>query len=118
MTRGNRRGRARAPTLAAVCAFGIVAALVCGGLSGTTVARAQSATPAGQAPYDRVCKVCHGPEGKGNAAPALVPFDLDVEELLIRVRDGGGEMPPISASRVTDDEVSQIAAYLKALTSP
>jgi mono/diheme cytochrome c family protein len=74
----------------------------------------QDAHP-GQAPFDRACKVCHGAEGKGNAAPALVPFEMDVEELLIRVREGGGEMPPISANRVSDDEVTQIAAYLKSL---
>ena len=120
--RVNRRGCTQLPTLptlSTVCAFGIVAALVSGGLSsGTTVARAQSGTPAGQAPYDRVCKVCHGPEGKGSAAPALVPLELDVEELLIRVREGGGEMPSISASRITDDEVTQVAAYLKSLTPP
>ena len=71
----------------------------------------------GQAPFDRVCKVCHGEEGKGNAGPRLVPFEMDADELLIRVREGGGEMPPISANRVSDDEVKQIAAYLKSLTA-
>ena len=70
----------------------------------------------GQAPYDRECKVCHGAEGIGNAGPALVPFSLDVDELLIRVREGGGEMPPISEKRVSDDEVKQIAAYLTSLS--
>jgi mono/diheme cytochrome c family protein len=70
----------------------------------------------GQAPYDRVCKVCHGDAGKGNAGPSLVPFEMDPEELLIKVREGGGEMPPISANRVSDDDVAQIAGYLKSLT--
>lgn len=80
---------------------------------------AQAADPhPGRAPYDRICKVCHGEEGKGNAAPRLVPFTMDADELLIRVREGGGEMPPISANRVSDDEVNEIAAYLKSLTPP
>jgi mono/diheme cytochrome c family protein len=69
----------------------------------------------GQAPYDKSCKVCHGPEGKGNAGPALVPFELDDEQLLARVREGGGEMPPFSERRVSDDEVKQIASYLRSL---
>lgn len=71
----------------------------------------------GRAPFDRVCKVCHGAEGQGNAGPRLVPFEMDADELLIRVREGGGEMPPISANRVSDDEVKQIAAYLTSLTA-
>lgn len=77
------------------------------------------ATPAddhpGQVTYDKTCKVCHGPEGQGNAGPALVPFELDDEELLAKVREGGGEMPPISERRLSDDDVKQIAAYLRSL---
>lgn len=69
----------------------------------------------GQAAYDKSCKVCHGPEGQGNAGPALVPFELDDEQLLAKVREGGGEMPPFSERRLSDDEVKQIAAYLRSL---
>jgi quinoprotein glucose dehydrogenase len=72
----------------------------------------------GKAPYDRVCKTCHGDEGKGSAGPSLVPFTMEVEELMIRVREGGGEMPPISANRLSDDDLKQIAAYLKSLSPP
>ena len=42
----------------------------------------------GQVAFDRVCKVCHGPEGNGDAAPRLVPFARDYEEVLAIVRDG------------------------------
>ena len=73
--------------------------------------------PSGKVPYDRVCRVCHGPEGKGNQAPALVPFSMELEDLMVRVREGGGEMPPISENRVSDDEVKQIAAYLTLLST-
>ncbi len=34
------------------------------------------------------------------------------------VREGGGQMPPISAERVSDDEVKQIVEYLKSLKAP
>lgn len=70
----------------------------------------------GLAAYDRVCHVCHGPEGRGDAAPRLVPFDRSYEELLAIVRDGRGQMPPISAKRLTDEEVAQIIGYLKTLS--
>ena len=69
----------------------------------------------GQALYDKTCKVCHGSDGQGNAGPALVPFELDDEQLLAKVREGGGEMPPISERRLSDDEVKQIAEYLRSL---
>ena len=93
-----------------------IAVLLSAAYAAVMVARAQDPPP-GKAPYDRVCKVCHGTDGKGDAAPALVPFELEDEDLLIRVREGGGEMPPISANRVSDEQVKQIAAYLRGLSS-
>ena len=97
-------GRLLALVGAAACALGIVVA-----------AQTTREPHPGQAPYDRVCRVCHGPEGKGNAGPSLVPFSMEIDELIARVREGGGEMPPISENRVSDDEVKQIAAYLTSL---
>ena len=72
----------------------------------------------GQVAFDKVCKVCHGPEGRGDSAPRLVPFDRDYQEVLAIVRDGRGEMPPISERRVSDDEVKQIVDYLHSLSKP
>src|SRR5262245_21431076 len=95
----------------------LFALLVIVGLGLTAYTAAQTKEPhPGQAPYDKNCKVCHGPEGEGNAGPTLVPFEMEFEELLIKVREGGGEMPPFSESRVSDDDVKLIAAYLKSLT--
>lgn len=84
----------------------------------TLVEAGQEKEPSGKVPYDRVCRVCHGPEAKGNAGPALVPFSMELDELIQRVREGGGEMPPISENRLSDDEVKQIAAYLTSLSPP
>jgi mono/diheme cytochrome c family protein len=92
--------------------------LVCLLYSTWTTAVGQEKEHPGKAPYDKVCRICHGPEGMGNQGPALVPLTMEPEELLIRVREGGGEMPPISANRVSDDDVKQIAAYLKSLSPP
>jgi mono/diheme cytochrome c family protein len=70
----------------------------------------------GQAAYDRVCHVCHGPEGRGDGAPRLVPFGRSYDELLAIIRDGSGQMPPISDRRLTNEEVAEIIEYLKALS--
>jgi mono/diheme cytochrome c family protein len=69
----------------------------------------------GQAAYDRVCHTCHGPEGRGDAAPGLVPFDRSYEDLLAVVRDGRGQMPPISEKRLPNEEVAWIVEYLKGM---
>ncbi len=77
---------------------------------------AQGAQSSGQAAFDRVCKTCHGPEGRGDAGPRLVPFSREYEELLGIVREGSGQMPPISARELPDESVAQIAAYLRSLS--
>jgi mono/diheme cytochrome c family protein len=69
----------------------------------------------GKAAYIRVCEVCHGADGRGDAGPALVPLDKEVDEVLGIVRDGTGQMPPVSAERVSDDDVKHIVDYLKSL---
>jgi mono/diheme cytochrome c family protein len=60
--------------------------------------------------------VCHGPEARGDAGPALVPFSREYDELLATVREGTGQMPPISARQISDESVSEIVAYLKSLS--
>jgi mono/diheme cytochrome c family protein len=76
----------------------------------------QAEPPAGKVPYDRVCRVCHGEGARGDAGPRLVPFTMEYDELIAKVREGGSEMPPISTNTVSDDEVKQIFAYLKSLS--
>ena len=79
-------------------------------------AQQQDAKHPGQVDFDRVCKVCHGPEARGDAGPRLVPFTREYEELLGIVREGTGQMPPISARTLPDEGVAQIAGYLKSLS--
>jgi mono/diheme cytochrome c family protein len=93
----------------------VVAAIAaCAVLGADTLA--QGAQPSGQAEFDRVCKTCHGPEARGDAGPRLVPFSREYEELLGIVREGIGQMPPISARELPDESVAQIAAYLRSLS--
>jgi menaquinol-cytochrome c reductase cytochrome b/c subunit len=74
--------------------------------------------PAGKQAFDRVCKVCHGADGQGDAGPALVPMDREYEDVIAIVRDGTGQMPPIAPERVSDDEVKGIVSYLKSVKAP
>jgi mono/diheme cytochrome c family protein len=77
---------------------------------------AEDAQQSGHVEFDRVCRACHGAEARGDAAPRLVPFTREYEELLGIVREGTGQMPPISARQLTDEGVAQIVAYLKSLS--
>ena len=76
----------------------------------------QEARPQGQEEFDRVCKVCHGAEARGDAAPRLVPFTREYQELLAIVREGTGQMPPIAARQLSDEEVARVLDYLKFLS--
>ena len=81
-----------------------------------SAAQSQSPVAEGHAAFDRVCKVCHGADARGDAGPPLVPFSREYEELLAIVREGTGQMPPIAVRSLSDDAVSQIAQYLKSLS--
>ena len=72
----------------------------------------------GAEPYGQVCELCHGAAGRGDIAPALVPFGFDADYVLAVVREGYGQMPPISRRELDDDAVRQVAGYLEVLTSP
>lgn len=79
-------------------------------LAGSAPAWAQSP---GEEAYTKVCVTCHGPEGRGGLAPALTPMTYDTDYVLAIVREGYGQMPPISARELSDDEVSQLVEYLR-----
>ena len=87
----------------------------------TTSTQTQSAAPvrstqarSGADAYG-VCRPCHGPGGRGGPAPSLAGIAKPVEEVLAIVRDGQGEMPPISANELTDQEVRSIVEHLRSL---
>jgi mono/diheme cytochrome c family protein len=79
------------------------------------VATRQSEPPPGKVPFERVCAACHGEDAKGDQGPSLVPMTMDYDELLAKVRQGGGEMPAVPKTKLTDDEVKQVLEYLKSL---
>ncbi len=83
-------------------------------------------TPAGNAEngkriFNKIgCYECHGREGQGSTmggpriAPDPVPFDVLVRYL----RKPTGEMPPYTAKVVSDQELSDIYAYLQSRPHP
>lgn len=84
-------------------------------LSMAATVAGQSNPPPGKVAFDKVCRTCHGDDARGDAGPALVPLQIEYDELLAKVREGGGEMPPISTRTLSDDDVKQIFNYLKSL---
>ena len=71
----------------------------------------------GADPYQRVCQLCHGPDGGGDLGPSLVPLGFGADYVLAVVREGYSQMPPISRRELSDDEVRQVVAYLESLSS-
>lgn len=47
--------------------------------------------------------------------PRVVPFTLTDRELLTLVREGGGQMMAFSAGVISDDQVGEVATYLRSL---
>lgn len=71
---------------------------------------------------DKGCTYCHGVGGVGTKkAPSLLDLPRDKswtnEKLTSQILNGGQKMPPFRDS-LTDDEVSQLIAYLHAKNKP
>ena len=81
---------------------------------GASVPAAAPDQPPEQA-FARVCGACHGIEGRGGLAPGLIPMTKSANEVLAIVREGIGQMPPISARELSDADTLRIAEYLRSL---
>src|SRR5262245_8561093 len=69
----------------------------------------------GEVAYGKVCINCHGPAGRGDKGPPLVPQMRSADEILSLVREGYEQMPAVPRTALSDDEIRQIATYLKSL---
>jgi tetratricopeptide (TPR) repeat protein len=78
---------------------------------------AQDPLSAGKAAFERVCGLCHGPQGRGDIGPALVPMTHDVNEVLDIAREGRGMMPQLSSKTITDADIVNVVQYLKSLSA-
>ena len=84
-------------------------------ISVCTVTIGRAADNAGEELYANKCRRCHAPEGRGAQAPALVPFKWSDRDALRLIRQPECDMPPIPESELSDQEVAEIVAYLRAI---
>ena len=71
---------------------------------------------------DKGCPQCHGADLAGNKkGPALTDISKDPawppEKIKKQITDGGAKMPPFGES-LTDQEIAQLVAYLRAKDRP
>jgi mono/diheme cytochrome c family protein len=71
---------------------------------------------------DKGCTFCHGPDGAGTAkAPSLVDIRKNklwpAEKITAQIMNGGQKMPPFGDA-LTDKEIAQLVAYLRAKHRP
>ena len=66
------------------------------------------------------CYQCHGREGQGSnmSGPRIAPNPPPLEVILGYVRKPTGEMPPYTAKVISDQELTDIYAYLQSRPAP
>jgi mono/diheme cytochrome c family protein len=86
----------------------------------TVVTPAMSQTPAGDTPNGKRlfvrdgCYECHGYAGEGGAAGArIAAIGLNAQGLIRYVRAPGGQMPAYTDKVITDQELTDVWAYLQ-----
>jgi len=93
-------------------------------LSGNALAGGGDAT-AGKAVFDTKCKMCHGPDGKGNAALAKA-MNVTLPDMTSQatqsksddafkkqIAEGGGKMKPFKG--LTDQQITDVIAFIRSL---
>lgn len=68
----------------------------------------------GETVFMAKCNKCH-PGGEGGLGPALNNKPLPHFLVRYQTRNGGGAMPPFDADELTDKDLEDVTAYLKAL---
>lgn len=64
------------------------------------------------------CYECHGRQAQGGVGPHLGPSPISFAAFLRYVRHPSGSMPPYTEKVLTDQELSNIHAFLKSLPEP
>jgi len=66
------------------------------------------------------CYQCHGREGQGSSmtGPRIAPNPPPLEVILSYVRKPSGEMPPYTSKVISDQELTDIYAYLQSRPLP
>jgi mono/diheme cytochrome c family protein len=101
----------------------IAALLLCSALHANAQSGGKASEQAGAILFrDKGCAYCHGVGGiGGKKAPSLVDIRKNKlwapQKITSQILDGGQKMPPFRDS-LTDEEVAQLVAYLRAKDRP
>ena len=68
--------------------------------------------------FQNGCNVCHGDTGQGLIGPTLAQTSFSVEQVIGQYRNPRGVMPPFSAGVVSDQQVTDVHAWLQTLPLP
>jgi len=83
---------------------------------GETTAPAGTASPemiaAGGERFEAVCGLCHGASGDDGDAPSVHDIHWSAERMRTQIRNGSGRMRPISAARLSDEDMEKVIAWL------
>lgn len=66
----------------------------------------------------KACKSCHGDKAEGKYALPLAGTARTLQEVMTQVRTPRAQMPAFKTDKVTDQEITDIYAYLQTLTKP
>ena|SRR6186997_1486606 len=117
--RGSRVACTGARDMRGVLLTALAVALIASAGSSVS-ARSKAASRAdlpGRDVYEAACSRCHGPDGRGEKAPMLIPFGWSYSQALDIVRRGSAcGMPAFPESELSEQAVKQIVDYLKAVT--
>ncbi len=87
-----------------------------GETTGGETAPAGTASPemiaAGGARFEAVCGLCHGESGDDGDAATLRDIHWDAARMRTQIRNGSGRMRPISAARLSDEDMEKVIAWL------
>ena len=108
-----RPGRVRLLVRSVAAAVGVAVIL----LGPRTVGGQEHEDQGRQAFDDAGCATCHGPSANGGSAPALAGTSRSYPDFLRIIREGIGEMTPMSASDLSDEQVATIYEWLVQLSS-
>jgi mono/diheme cytochrome c family protein len=76
----------------------------------TTGASAEMIAAGGER-FEAVCGLCH-PGGEEDNGPTLRDIHWDAARMRTQIRNGSGRMRPISATRLSDEDLEKVVAWL------